>query len=46
MQYIVDLFTNKLFIAPISAWLIAQIIKIIIDSNLLLQFQRGSSLKS
>lgn len=33
MQYIVDLFTNKLFLAPISAWLIAQIIKIIIDST-------------
>ena len=31
MQYIVDLFTNKLFLAPASAWIISQIIKTLID---------------
>ena len=32
MQFIVDLFTNKLFLAPAAAWLTAQIIKILIDT--------------
>ncbi len=32
MSYVVDLFTNKIFLAPASAWLVAQIIKIIVDT--------------
>ena len=32
MSYITDLFTNKVFLAPASAWLAAQIIKIVIDT--------------
>ena len=31
MYHIVDLFTNKLFLATASAWIISQIIKILID---------------
>lgn len=33
MQYIIDLITNKIFLAPILAWVLAQIIKIVIDCS-------------
>ena len=32
MQFLADLFTNKVFLAPASAWFFAQIIKVVIDS--------------
>lgn len=32
MHFIVDLFTNKIFLAPAAGWFVAQIIKIIIDT--------------
>ena len=32
MSFIVGLFTNKIFLAPASAWFIAQLVKIIIDT--------------
>jgi len=32
MDFIVDLFTNKIFLAPAASWFFAQVIKVIIDS--------------
>ena len=32
MQFLADLFTNKVFLAPASSWFFAQIIKVVIDS--------------
>lgn len=32
MNFIADLFTNKMFLAPASAWFLAQILKVIIDT--------------
>ena len=32
MNFFVDLFKNKIFLAPAAAWLIAQLLKIIIDT--------------
>ncbi|MBR1623650.1 MAG: divergent PAP2 family protein [Pseudobutyrivibrio sp.] len=32
MHFLVDLFTNKIFLAPAMAWLCAQVIKIVVDS--------------
>lgn len=32
MSFIADLFTNKIFLAPASAWFIAQVLKVIIDT--------------
>ena len=32
MQVLVDLFTNKIFLAPAASWFFAQIIKVIIDT--------------
>jgi len=32
MNFIVDLFTNKIFLAPAAGWFIAQVLKVIIDS--------------
>ncbi len=31
MEFLVGLFTNKIFIATVAAWLIAQLLKIVID---------------
>ncbi len=32
MHFLADLFTNKVFLAPASAWFIAQVLKIIIST--------------
>ncbi|SFH81993.1 hypothetical protein SAMN04487830_10962 [Pseudobutyrivibrio sp. OR37] len=32
MYFITDLFTNKIFLAPASAWFLAQILKVVIDT--------------
>ena len=32
MHFLADLFTNKIFLAPASAWFFAQVIKVIIDT--------------
>ncbi len=32
MNFLVDLFTNKIFLAPAAGWFIAQVIKVIIDT--------------
>ncbi len=32
MNFLIELFTNKIFLAPASGWFIAQVIKVIIDT--------------
>ncbi len=32
MSFIIELFTNKIFLAPAASWFVAQLLKIIIDS--------------